>query len=68
MKGAPSVENLFRRATGEGRESETAAIFWLKTRARWREVNTHEHVGSLHQDTAITVTISAHEGAIKQLG
>ena len=31
------AECLFRQATGEGRQSVTAAIFWLKTRARWRE-------------------------------
>jgi hypothetical protein len=31
------AENLYRRATGEGREAVTAAIFWLKTRAGWRE-------------------------------
>ena len=30
------AENLFRRAIGDGRESVTAAIFWLKTRAGWR--------------------------------
>ena len=29
--------NLFRMATGEGREAVTAAIFWLKTRAGWKE-------------------------------
>lgn len=33
------AESLFRKATGEGRESVTAAIFWLKTRARWRETS-----------------------------
>jgi len=27
--------NLFRIATGSGREAVTAAIFWLKTRAGW---------------------------------
>ncbi len=27
------AENLYREATGEGREAVTAAIFWLKTRA-----------------------------------
>ena len=32
------AENLFRKATGEGREAITAAIFWLKTRAGWREL------------------------------
>lgn len=31
------AENLYRKACGEGRESVTAAIFWLKTRARWKE-------------------------------
>jgi hypothetical protein len=31
------AENLFRKATGEGREAVVAAIFWLKTRAGWRE-------------------------------
>ncbi|MEX0406774.1 hypothetical protein ABGN05_13975 [Aquibium sp. LZ166] len=36
------AENLFRKATGDGRESVTAAIFWLKTRARWKEVSIHE--------------------------
>jgi hypothetical protein len=39
------AENLFRKATGEGREAVTAAIFWLKTRARWKEVSVHEHAG-----------------------
>ena len=39
------AENLFRKATGEGREAVTAAIFWLKTLARWKEVSVHEHGG-----------------------
>jgi len=36
------AENLYRRATGESREAVTAAIFWLKTRARWKETNVNE--------------------------
>ena len=32
-------ENLFRIATGTGREAVTACIFWLKTQAGWRETN-----------------------------
>jgi hypothetical protein len=36
------AENLFRKATGEGREAVVAAIFWVKTRAGWREVSTRE--------------------------
>jgi hypothetical protein len=47
------AESLFRRATGEGREAVTAAIFWLKTRAQWKEtvVNevTHEAGGTVKQ-------------------
>jgi hypothetical protein len=39
------AENLFRKATGDGRESVTAAIFWLKARARWKETTLNEHSG-----------------------
>ncbi len=34
---AKVAESLFRKATGEGAQSVTAAIFWLKTRAQWKE-------------------------------
>lgn len=30
-------KNLFQMATGSGREALTAAIFWLKSQAGWRE-------------------------------
>ena len=40
------AESLYRKATGEGREAVTAAIFWLKTRARWKETSVHELAGS----------------------
>ena len=43
---AKVAENLYRRATGEGREAVTAAIFWLKTRAGWRETLSHEVSGT----------------------
>ena len=39
------AENLFRNATGDGPQSVTAAIFWLETRARWKETSVHGHVG-----------------------
>ena len=42
---AKVAENLFRKATGEGKEAVTAAIFWLKTRARWKEISVQEHTG-----------------------
>jgi hypothetical protein len=44
---AKVAENLYRKATGEGRESVIAAIFWLKTRAGWRETSMHE-IGGLN--------------------
>ena len=44
---AKVAESLYRRATGEGREAVTAAIFWLKTRAGWRETSVHEIEGKL---------------------
>jgi len=48
------AESLFRKATGEGREAVVAAIFWLKTRARWRE-------------TMVTELRITHEEALRQL-
>jgi hypothetical protein len=42
---AKVAENLFRKATGEGREAVTAAIFWLKARAGWKETALHEVSG-----------------------
>jgi hypothetical protein len=39
---AKVAENLYRKATGEGREAVIAAIFWLKTRARWKETTVNE--------------------------
>lgn len=56
------AESLFRKATGEGRESVTAAIFWLKTRARWKETSVHEHAA--HGDTPITFRISSDDSKL----
>ena len=36
------AESLYRKATGEGPQSVTAAIFWLKTRAQWKETMVSE--------------------------
>ena len=36
------AESLYRKALGDGAQSVTAAIFWLKTRARWKETEVHE--------------------------
>jgi hypothetical protein len=51
---AKVAENLFRKATGDGRESVIAAIFWMKTRARWKETN-------------VTELAISHEDALEQL-
>jgi hypothetical protein len=48
------AENLYRKATGEGREAVTAAIFWLKTRAGWRESRPYDGDSG---DEPITVQI-----------
>src|SRR3954470_8064882 len=34
---AKVAERLFRKATTDGSQAVTAAIFWLKTRGGWRE-------------------------------
>jgi hypothetical protein len=31
------AESLYKKALGDGAQSVTAAIFWLKTRAQWKE-------------------------------
>jgi hypothetical protein len=42
---AKVAESLFRKATGDGSQSVTAAIFWLKTRGGWRETPQSHEVG-----------------------
>ncbi|HTV69115.1 MAG TPA: hypothetical protein VMF90_11320 [Rhizobiaceae bacterium] len=37
------AENLYRKATSDSREAVAAAIFWLKSRARWKETVVQEH-------------------------
>lgn len=47
---AQVAESHYRKATGQGREAVTTAIFWLKTRARWREA------------TDVHASVLGHEG------
>ncbi len=42
---AKVAESLFRKATSDGAQSVTAAIFWLKTRGGWKETSLHEVKG-----------------------
>jgi hypothetical protein len=46
----------------DGRESVTAAIFWLRTRARWKEVQVHEHVAAPEE-----ITISQTQEFLRNL-
>jgi hypothetical protein len=39
------AESLFKKATGDGPQAVTAAIFWAKTRMGWRETVVNEHTG-----------------------
>jgi hypothetical protein len=39
------AQNLFSIATSRDPGSVAAAIFWMKTRGRWRETNHHVHSG-----------------------
>jgi hypothetical protein len=39
---AKVAQALFRQATGVGNQAVTAAIFWLKSRARWRTTEAYE--------------------------
>lgn len=36
------AENLYKKAMGDGPQSVTATIFWLKTRAQWKETIVQE--------------------------
>jgi hypothetical protein len=36
------AEFLYRKATTDGAQSVTAAIFWLETRAGWKETSVNE--------------------------
>ena len=39
------AESLFKKAIGNGSGAVVACIFWLKTRAGWRETSVHQHIG-----------------------
>jgi hypothetical protein len=41
---------LYRKATTEGSQCVTAAIFWLKTRAQWKEAPQAHEVGTYELD------------------
>jgi hypothetical protein len=50
---AKVAESLYRKATSDGSQAVTAAMFWLKTRARWKEPATDTNM-NLSADGSIT--------------
>ena len=42
---AAVAQSLYKKAVGDGNQAVTAAIFWMKTRARWKTTDTLEHTG-----------------------
>ena len=51
------AESLYRKATSDGAQSVTAAIFWLKTRAGWKETVVNELAARDQQPLLIVRTI-----------
>lgn len=47
MANAKVAESLFKQATRDENPSTSAAIFWLKARAGWRETTNVNHSGSI---------------------
>jgi hypothetical protein len=57
---AQVAQNLFKIATGKDKGAVTAAIFWLKTRARWTErIDISNEDGSLKPEPMQVAVIAA---------
>ena len=54
---AAVANNLFRMATGRGREAATCAIFWMKARARWRTAERGDEEDAAAGNGGLTVNI-----------
>ena len=58
---AKVAESLFKKAIGDGPQSVTAAIFWLKTRAHWKETVIQESAGEIKHTFVIRVPEEAKD-------
>ena len=63
------AEFLFHKATTEGPQCVTAAIFWLKTRGGWRETPQDHHLGiydarDIHELTNQELMVIASGGTL----
>jgi len=65
---AKVAEFLFRKATTDGSQAVTAAIFWLKTRGGWREAPQDHRVGIMDvtrlSDAELESMIAKHLAAL----
>ena len=64
--------SLFKKATGDGKQSVAAAIFWLKTRARWVDSVRLEHTGvpdapPIKTESTTTVQLEAGEAYLAMI-
>lgn len=55
------AQNLFNIATGTGQGAVTAGIFWMKTRAGWREISRNEITGADGGAVKVETSINAKE-------
>ncbi len=65
---AQVAKTLFNAATNQagGSASVTAAIFWLKTRAGWREIDRHEITGANGSPLA-SIVVPANAATIDEI-
>lgn len=62
------AQNLYRIATGNGGGAVTAAIFWLKTRAGWRDNVATFGAGDGEDDIPLSVDVRVVDARKKQNG
>lgn len=61
VANAKVAESLYKKALGDGPSAVTAAIFWMKTRAGWKETLRNEHTG---EDGAIRLVMTKADEAL----
>lgn len=73
LANAKVASSLFRKANGDGNQSVTAAIFWMKTRGGWKEAN-ELRIGNIEGETfeteceTVDARIAARFDPSRQLG
>lgn len=60
---AAVAQSLYKKATGDGSQAVTAAIFWAKTRMGWKETQVTEHTGGVAVAIAKIETTDPKEAA-----